>query len=190
MNLRSARNEDRDLVIKLIFEILNEYGLKTDPRKTDNDLADIESNYINRNGIFDLLENEKGEVIATVGLYNIDSTICELRKMYLLKSERGKGYGKLLLNHALKRAKELGVSLEITARKGHSLTNGHVAKLALKHGTKLVIDTDSHAPGDYFTPELRESVLLGSGLEKKDIISVEDNMKTLSDLLLKKQYKK
>lgn len=108
MNLRSARNEDRDLVIKLIFEILTEYGLKTDPEKTDSDLADIESNYINRNGIFDLLENENGEIIATVGLYNMDSATCELHKMYLLKSERGKGYGKLLLNHALKRARELG----------------------------------------------------------------------------------
>jgi putative acetyltransferase len=28
--------------------------------------------------------------------------------MYLLKSERGKGYGKLLLNHALLKARELG----------------------------------------------------------------------------------
>ncbi len=108
MNLRSATNEDRNLVTKLIFEILNEYGLKTDPEKTDNDLSDIESNYINRNGIFDLLENETGKVVATVGLYNIDSETCELRKMYLLKSERGNGYGKLLLNHALQRARELG----------------------------------------------------------------------------------
>ena len=108
MNLRPATNGDRELVKKLIFDILNEYGLKSDPEKTDLDISDIELNYTNRNGIFDLLENENSNVIATVGLYNIDKVTCELRKMYMLKSERGKGYGKLLLNHAVQKAKELG----------------------------------------------------------------------------------
>lgn len=36
-------------------------------------------------------------------------------------------------------AKERGVLLEITTRKGHSLTNGHVAKLAMAAGAKLEI---------------------------------------------------
>ena len=31
-------------------------------------------------------------------------------------------------------AKEKGVALEITSRKGHSLSNGHVAKEAIKFG--------------------------------------------------------
>jgi len=44
------------------------------------------------------------------------------------------------------RAKELGVLLEISARRGHSLTNGHVAKLAKKVGAQLIFDTDSHGP--------------------------------------------
>ncbi len=105
---RSAANRDKKIITELIFSILREYGLKTDPEKTDSDLNDIELNYIKRNGIFDLLENEDGQIIATVGLYNIDSETCELRKMYLLKSERGKGYGKLLLDHALVKARELG----------------------------------------------------------------------------------
>ena len=108
MNLRSATNNDCEIVTKLISEILDEYGLKTDPEKTDLDISDIEKNYTNRKGIFDILENETGRIIATVGLYNIDNETCELRKMYLLKSERGKGYGKLLLNHALQKARELG----------------------------------------------------------------------------------
>ena len=108
MNFRPATNADRHIVTKLIFDILKEYNLKTDPEITDRDISDIESNYTNRMGIFDLLVNETGKVIATVGLYNIDNETCELRKMYLLKSERGNGYGKLLLNHALKKARELG----------------------------------------------------------------------------------
>lgn len=106
--IRPAANHDREAITDLIFGILKEYGLKTDPEKTDADLADIEQNYFARNGIFDLLENENGKIIATVGLYKIDDDTCKLRKMYLLKEERGKGYGKLLLNHALKKAEELG----------------------------------------------------------------------------------
>ncbi len=108
MNLRRATNRDRDLIKELIFNILQEYGLKTDTQTTDSDIQNIEANYNNRNGIFDILENNEGIPIATVGIYMIDDETCELRKMYLIKAERGKGYGKLLLNHAIKQAKELG----------------------------------------------------------------------------------
>ena len=41
-------------------------------------------------------------------------------------------------------AGEKGILLEISARKGHSLTNGHVARLAKNVGAKLVINTDAH----------------------------------------------
>src|SRR5512146_1701972 len=41
-----------------------------------------------------------------------------------------------------------GVCLEISSRKGHSLSNGHVVRIAAETGAKLVIDTDTHEPGD------------------------------------------
>lgn len=81
-------------------------------------------------------------------------------------------------------AAENNVSLEITARKGHSLTNGHVAKLALAQGAPLVCDTDAHAPGDFFTPRLRELVLLGAALDRDAISALEDNTRRLVDRLL------
>ena len=56
------------------------------------------------------------------------------------------------------------VYLEITSRKGHSLSNGHVAKIAVEAGAKLVIDTDTHEPGDLITDELAQDFLLGAGL--------------------------
>ena len=49
-------------------------------------------------------------VVGSVGLYPIDRPTCELRKMYLHSAFRGKGLGRHLLDHALKRAKELGFS--------------------------------------------------------------------------------
>ena len=60
-----------------------------------------------------------------------------------------------------------GVCLEITTRKGHSLTNGHVAKLALAAGAKLVINNDAHAPGDLVSLEMARKVALGAGLSEE-----------------------
>lgn len=49
------------------------------------------------------------------GLFHVDQETCELRKMYLDPTCRGKGYGKMLLEDALQAASRLGyriVSLE------------------------------------------------------------------------------
>ncbi len=61
-------------------------------------------------------------------------------------------------------AAERGVLLEVSARKGHSLTNGHVARLALACGAALSFGSDGHAPGDYPTREFAGKVLRGAGL--------------------------
>lgn len=75
----------------------------------------------------------------------------------------------------VKLAKEKGVCLEISGRTGHSLTNGHVAKLAAKIGAKLVFSTDAHEPGDLVTDKERYSILQGCGLDKDAINEVIKN---------------
>jgi putative hydrolase len=66
-------------------------------------------------------------------------------------------------------AKKNDVALEVTARKGHSLTNGHVAALAVKYGAKIVINTDAHEPGDLISIEMAKVVLAGAGLDNEHI---------------------
>jgi histidinol phosphatase-like PHP family hydrolase len=61
-------------------------------------------------------------------------------------------------------AKEKGVFLEITSRKGHSLSNGHVARLATLHKAAMVIDTDSHSPSDLITRAFAGQVLRSAGI--------------------------
>ncbi len=78
-------------------------------------------------------------------------------------------------------AAKSGVCLEITARKGHSLSNGHVARIAEQAGAKLVLDTDSHEPGDLITDEFAQSVLLGAGLTEERIAEVRRNSKGLAE---------
>ncbi|MBU0543882.1 MAG: histidinol phosphate phosphatase domain-containing protein [Proteobacteria bacterium] len=72
-------------------------------------------------------------------------------------------------------AKEKGILLEITARKGHSLTNGHVAKLAAEAGAKLVINTDTHEPSDLINLEQALKIVRGAGLTGEDFDMMQQN---------------
>jgi histidinol phosphatase-like PHP family hydrolase len=67
------------------------------------------------------------------------------------------------------------VALEITYRKGHSLANGHVAKLAIDNGAALVVNSDAHSPSDLITREMAEKVLIGSGLSQERAQAVLTN---------------
>jgi putative hydrolase len=72
-------------------------------------------------------------------------------------------------------AKERNVLLEISARKGHSLSNGHVAKLAKKIGARLIFDTDAHSPSDLITEEQARRIVLGAGLTAEDFYVMQAN---------------
>ena len=65
-------------------------------------------------------------------------------------------------------AAENGVYLEVSARKGHSLTNGHVVKVAKEAGALTVLDSDAHEPDDLLTPELTQRIALGAGLTDEE----------------------
>ena len=65
-------------------------------------------------------------------------------------------------------ASERGVFLEVSARKGHSLANGHVARMALQTGALALLDSDAHEPEDLLTPELSRNVALGAGLTDEE----------------------
>lgn len=72
-------------------------------------------------------------------------------------------------------AKDQNVLLEISARKGHSLTNGHVARLAEKIGAKMILNTDSHAPEDLIDDVFARQVLRGAGLPEEFFAKMQEN---------------
>jgi putative acetyltransferase len=106
--LRRANNADCPKITDLVFNVLQDYNLKPDPESTDVDLKDIEHSYFRHGGAFYVLEEDDGSIVGAYGLYPIDKTTCELRKMYLHKSLRGKGLGKILLESALAEARRMG----------------------------------------------------------------------------------
>lgn len=67
-----------------------------------------------------------------------------------------------------KKAAENGIYLEITSRKGHSLSNGYVAEMARKSGAKVVINTDSHSPSDFINQEFAYKVAIAAGLSEEE----------------------
>ena len=61
-----------------------------------------------------------------------------------------------------------GVFLELSARRGHSLTNGHVARIARLAGARLLVNSDAHTESDLLTPSLARRIVCGAGLEEKE----------------------
>jgi histidinol phosphatase-like PHP family hydrolase len=68
-----------------------------------------------------------------------------------------------------------GVLLEISARSGHCLTNGHVARLALEHGAGLSFGSDGHDVGDFPSRAQAEAISRGAGLNESQVAEVFRN---------------
>jgi putative hydrolase len=81
----------------------------------------------------------------------------------------------MISEEEVKLAKEKGIYLELSARKGHCLTNGRLVVLTRKHRAKLVINTDAHTPRELLTEDLRKKVGLGAGLTEEEFKEVIQN---------------
>ena len=64
------------------------------------------------------------------------------------------------------------VYLELSARRGHSLTNGHVARIAAAAGARLMVNSDAHEPSDLLTASFQERVARGAGVPEADLEAV------------------
>jgi len=78
-------------------------------------------------------------------------------------------------------AAEKGIFLELTGRKGHCLTNGHVAKMAMAAGAKMAVNADAHGPADFLDAEMAEIVASGAGLSSERYQVIRQDM---SDFVL------
>jgi putative hydrolase len=57
------------------------------------------------------------------------------------------------------------VFLELSCRRGHSLSNGHVASMAANAGARLLVNTDMHSPEDLSSMATATAVARGAGLD-------------------------
>ena len=76
------------------------------------------------------------------------------------------------------------VYIEITARNGHSLSNGHVANVCREVGNKMIINTDTHSPDNIITFERSKIIGLGAGLNESEVEkAIVDNPRELVERL-------
>jgi len=77
-------------------------------------------------------------------------------------------------------ARDRGIALEISTRKGHSLANGHVARTALDAGAPLVLNTDTHSPSDLVTREQAQRIAMGAGLSEAQVQALFTHAESLA----------
>lgn len=92
----------------------------------------------------------------------------------------------LLTAEEARLAKKNDVYIEISARKGHCLANGHIAFLAQDTGAKALLDSDAHDDSDLLTPEFCHQIVQGSGFRSEDLYNevLKNNPQRLIDRLL------
>jgi len=123
------------------------------------------------------LAKEKGADIVIVH----GETIVEPVKKGTNKAGLESKYVDILAHPGLITEEEIKLSvknkkfIEITTRKGHSLTNGHVFKIGKKFGAKFLINNDAHSPGDFVSEELAKKIVLGAGAIEKDFYEMVKN---------------
>ncbi|MCS3923038.1 histidinol phosphate phosphatase domain-containing protein [Methanosalsum natronophilum] len=76
-----------------------------------------------------------------------------------------------------KMAADNDICLEITARSGHNRTNGHVARVGLEAGAKLIVNTDAHSTSDLISKSEAKMIAMGSGLTELQALKILDNSK-------------
>jgi putative hydrolase len=86
----------------------------------------------------------------------------------------------LLTDEEAALAAKNSIFLEISARKGHSLTNGHVANMARRWNLALVLNTDSHAPGDLIDVDMARKIARGAGMTEQEVNAMFENSLSLA----------
>jgi putative hydrolase len=69
----------------------------------------------------------------------------------------------------MKIAARNGVFIEITARGGHNVGNGHVVQVGRMAGVSFLVNSDTHQPENLLTPQWARTVARGAGLTDSEI---------------------
>lgn len=83
-------------------------------------------------------------------------------------------------------AKEKGIFLELTSRKGHSQTNLFVLEKAQRLKARLILDTDSHRPEDIISVSQQREFALSLGLSQEQIDKI---FLDVENFLKQKEYR-
>ena len=106
MDIVAFKSDMQQLVGDFFEKCFSAVDIPYSPMDRHSDIADVEQNYM-KNGCFWCLFDNEG-LIGTVAVrtLDIDDKVIELKRMFVLPEYQGKGYGRLLLEHAINYARE------------------------------------------------------------------------------------
>ncbi|MBT8273708.1 MAG: GNAT family N-acetyltransferase [Bacteroidia bacterium] len=109
--IREIQLKDNAKIEKIMRDIFIEFELPfIGTTMEDKELSHMYESYQNENEVYYIIE-DNGEVVGGAGikpLNGYDGKVCELQKMYFSPEMRGKGYGKIIFNKCLNKAREFG----------------------------------------------------------------------------------
>jgi putative hydrolase len=152
-----------DLIIPRIASFCAEINRRTGIRV----IPGIELTHITPDAIPPLVNRSRelgAKLVVVHGESIVEPVAPGTNKMAIAASADILAHPGLITEEEVLSAKANAVLLELTSRKGHSLTNGHVARLAQKVKASLVLNSDTHAPGDIWPTAGLYEIVAGAGL--------------------------
>ena len=64
-------------------------------------------------------------------------------------------------------AAQNNIFIELTSRRGHSMSNAHVASVSQKAEARLLVSSDAHEENDLLTPSLVEAILRKANINQR-----------------------
>ena len=106
---RPATNDDLLAIRAVLFSVRREIGVVDETGMSDRDLNDLAQNYFESGGVFEVIvDRRSNRIVGCAGLRPQSRRRAELCKMYILKSARGQGLGKRLLEDLSEAARRGG----------------------------------------------------------------------------------
>ncbi len=96
MQIRLGNRQDEGAILHLVEEVMKEFGQTVDVNTTESDLRNIDANYMGRDGIF-LVADEEGHVLAVAGARRRDEETLEITRLAVGKKHRGGGIATRML---------------------------------------------------------------------------------------------
>lgn len=92
---------------ELFVEYAQSLGFSLCFQNFDKELANLPGDYAPPTGRLLLAEYE-GQLVGCVALHKLEPGICEMKRLYLRPQFRGKGLGRVLVDHILAEARQIG----------------------------------------------------------------------------------
>ncbi len=110
MKLRKIRHDDNAAIASVIREVLIEHNVPLVGTALSDPQVDVMFETYNKIGACYYVVEDDEKIVGGGGIDALkgEKSVCELQKMYFLKSARGKGFGKSIIDDCLAFAKDFG----------------------------------------------------------------------------------